>query len=79
MKTLLRAASGILALLSLLAVGARILAISEPGAATITDVLRLAFLLPVALMFGYMAIKGRMPFMDKPATPPSEKPPQDSP
>lgn len=76
---MLRATSGFLALLSLLLVGFRMLAISESGALTIKDILGLIFPLSVALMFGYITIKGRMPFMDEQATPPSEKPPQEPP
>ena len=38
----------------------------------------LIFPLSVALLFGYMAIKGRMP-QDKQTPPPSEKPPHESP
>lgn len=79
MKTMLRAVSGVLALLSLLLVGLRMLTISEAGTATIRDILGLIFPLSVALMFGYIAIKGRMPFMDKQTASPSEKPPQEPP
>jgi hypothetical protein len=73
MKAVLRITSGILAFLSLLLVGFRMFAFSEasaPNSATIQDMLGLVFPLSVTLLFGYIAIKGRMPFM--PEHPPSE-------
>ena len=72
MKTALRAISGILALLSLLLTAVRVSAISEPQTMTIQDFLGLIFPLSVTLLFGYMAVIGRMPFMDKPKTLPAE-------
>lgn len=77
MKTLLRITSGILALLSLLLAGFRLYAISAGGlleSATIMHVMGLMFPLSVTLLCGYMAIKGRMPFMDEQKAPPSENP-----
>ncbi|MCP3867141.1 MAG: hypothetical protein GY703_03415 [Gammaproteobacteria bacterium] len=62
MKTLLRSISGVLAALSLLLVIVRMQAISDMGSATIKEVLGLIFPLSVFLLFGYIAIKGRMPF-----------------
>lgn len=79
MKTILRTTSGVLALSSLLLAGYRMNLILEQGGATIKDMMGLIFPLSVALMFGYMAIKGIMPFMDEQTTSPSENPPQESP
>ncbi len=62
MKTLLRSISGVLALLSLLLAGLRMQAIPDVDAATIKEVLGVIFPLSVFLLFGYLAIKGRMPF-----------------
>lgn len=62
MKTLLRSISGVLALLSLLLAGLRMQAIPDVDAATIKEVLGIIFPLSVFLLFGYLAIKGRMPF-----------------
>ena len=62
MKTLLRSISGVLALLSLLLVVLRTQAIPDVNAATIKEVLGLIFPLSVFLLFGYIAIKGLMPF-----------------
>ncbi len=72
MKTLLRAISGILALLSLLLTWLRIDAISDPETMTKLEFLGLIFPLSVTLLFGYMAVMGRMPFMDKPKAPPAD-------
>jgi hypothetical protein len=62
MKTLLRSISGVLALLSLLLVVLRMQAISGVDTATVKEVLGVIFPLSVFLLFGYIAIKGRMPF-----------------
>jgi hypothetical protein len=62
MKTLLRSISGVLALLSLLLAGLRMQAIPDVDAATIKEVLGVIFPLSIFLLFGYIAIKGRMPF-----------------
>jgi hypothetical protein len=62
MKTLLRSISGVLALLSLLLAGLRMQAIPDVDAATIKEVLGIIFPLSIFLLFGYIAIKGRMPF-----------------
>ncbi len=62
MKTLLRSISGVLALLSLLLAVLRMQAISDLDAATVKEVLGVIFPLSVFLLFGYLAIKGRMPF-----------------
>jgi hypothetical protein len=62
MKTLLRSISGVLALLSLLLVVLRMQAMSGVDAATVKEVLGVIFPLSVFLLFGYIAIKGRMPF-----------------
>ncbi len=62
MKTLLRSISGILAVLSLLLVVLRVQAIADMEATTIKEVLSIIFPLSIVLMFGYIAIKGRMPF-----------------
>lgn len=81
MKTILRVTSGILAVLSLLLVVLRMYALSASdmlGSATITHTMGLLFPLSLALLFGYMAIKGRMPGMDEPEKSPPEDPQQDS-
>ena len=80
MKTGLRATSGILAILSLLLVGIRIYSISNTGMAsmTINQLLGLVFPLSVTLLFGYVAIIGRMPFTQVQKTPSSEDPGQES-
>ena len=80
MKTVLRATSGILAVLSLLLVGIRIYSISNTGMAsmTINQLLGLVFPLSVTLLFGYVAIIGRMPFTQEQKTPSSENPGQES-
>lgn len=78
MKTILRITSGILAFLSLLLVGLRMYALSTTGilgSATIMHVMGLMFPLSLALLFGYMAIKGRMPGMNEP----EKSPPEDGP
>jgi hypothetical protein len=62
MKTLLRSISGVLALLSLLLVVLRMQAISDLDTATVKEVLGVIFPLSVFLLFGYIAVKGRMPF-----------------
>ncbi len=62
MKTLLRAISGVLALLSLLLAVLRMQAISDVDAATVKEVLGVMFPLSVFFLFGYIAVKGRMPF-----------------
>jgi len=74
MKTILRATSGVLAILSLLLVGIRIYSISNAGMAsmTINQLLGLIFPLSVTLLFGYVAIIGRMPFTHDQKTPSSE-------
>jgi hypothetical protein len=79
MKTVLRATSGILAFLSLLLVVLRMYAFSETGthnSVSIQDLLGLIFPLSVTLLFGYIAIKGRMPFMAE--RPSSDNPSQES-
>jgi hypothetical protein len=80
MKTVLRATSGILAILSLLLVGIRIYSISNAGMASVTinQLLGLIFPLSVTLLFGYVAIIGRMPFTEEQKTPSSENPGQES-
>ena len=45
------------------------------GSATIMHVMGLMFPLSLALLFGYMAIKGRMPGMSEP----EKSPPEDGP
>ena len=79
MKTVLRATSGILAILSLLLVGIRIYSISNTGMAsmTINQLLGLIFPLSVTLLFGYVAIIGRMPFTQEQKTSSSENPGQE--
>ena len=75
MKTVLRATSGILAILALLLVVIRIYSISNAAGMalmTINQLLGLVFPLSVSLLFGYMAIVGRMPFTQKQKTPSSE-------
>ncbi|GMR07034.1 MAG: hypothetical protein BMS9Abin26_0036 [Gammaproteobacteria bacterium] len=77
MKMILRITSGILASLALLLVGLRLYAISagdKLNSATTMDILSLIFPLSIALMFGYMAYKGDMPFMDKQKPPPPDNP-----
>ncbi len=77
MKTVLRITSGVFALLSLLLVVVRILVILEPQAMTVKELLGVIFPLSIALLFGYIAINGRMPFSDKQNTPVSEDTRQD--
>ncbi len=79
MKIVLRTISGVLALLSLLLVVVRVLVTLDPQAATVKGVLGLIFPLSITLLFGYMAINGRMPFSDKQNTLPSEDARQDLP
>ncbi len=74
MKIVLRAISGILAILSLLLVGVRIYSVSNMSmdSVTIHQLLGLIFPLSITLLFGYMAIIGRMPFMGEQKTPSAE-------
>ncbi len=72
MKTVLRITSGVLALLSLLLTGLRFYSMSDQESASIMQIMSLIFPLSVAMLCGYMAIKGRMPFMDNQNSPPSE-------
>lgn len=77
MKTVLRVICGILALLSLLLTGARIYSMSDQETASVMQMMSLLFPLSVTILCGYMAIKGRMPFMEDQKLPPAENPRQE--
>ena len=63
---LLRIVAGVLAILSFMLVGLRLYSLAGPDAANETDdfmnMMRLLFPLSLGLIFGYLAIKGRIPF-----------------
>ncbi len=63
---LLRIVAGILALLAFLLVGLRLYSLMGPGNANETDefmnMMRLLFPLSLGMIFGYLALKGRIPF-----------------
>lgn len=65
----LRIAAGFLALLSFVLVGLRLYAYSHADITLRSDhltiSLQLLFPLSLGLMFGYMALKGKMPFMNE--------------
>ncbi len=77
MKTMLRVVCGILALLSLLLAGARIYSMSDQETASVMQMMGLLFPISVTILCGYMAIKGRMPFMEDQKLPPAENPRQE--
>ena len=66
---LLRAVAGILTLVTAGLVGLRLYVMARTGIPTGPDsalhALRLLFPLSLALLFGYMALKGKFPFTDK--------------
>jgi hypothetical protein len=66
---ILRIAAGILALVSFVLVGLRLYGYSHADLELRSDAftlsLQLLFPLSLGLMFGYMALTGKMPFMDE--------------
>jgi hypothetical protein len=69
LSVILRLGAGVLALLSLVVVVARLYGfiMVEPTSAAelFLQLLRIFFPLSVVLIFGYMAIRGKIPFLDR--------------